>query len=102
MLTANSESLEKMEVLYPGIKGQIEHFENAELPSCKLCGSADTASTQVGVIGRSIHIAGATTKFHLRPNDKPGNYFCNKCRKYFDDKKPNKLQNGGGRVSVKV
>ena len=102
MLKATNEYLKKVEVLYPGIKGQIEHFENAELPSCKLCGSADTASTQVGVIGRSIHIAGATTKFHLRPNDKPGNYFCNKCRKYFDDKKPNKLQNGGGRVSVKV
>ena len=101
MLKADNDYLKKVERLYPGIKDQIEHFENAKLPTCKFCGSADTASTQVGLIGRTIHIAGATTKCHLRPNGKPGNYFCNKCRQYFNKQKANKRHKGGSHVPDK-
>lgn len=71
---------------YPGITEQIRHFEEMELPSCPHCGSGDTASVQVGIIGRTIYIAGSTKKFKLVPNmkDKSGKYFCNNCKKYYD------------------
>ena len=75
-----------LEERYPGITEQIRRFENAELPPCPHCGSSDTASVQVGIIGRTININAATRKFKLVPNmpDKRGDYFCNKCGKYFD------------------
>jgi hypothetical protein len=67
-----------------------------ELPSCPHCGSGDTASVQVGIIGRTIYIAGSTRKFKLVPNmkDKKGKYFCNDCKKYFGDE-----EEGGGEIS---
>ena len=71
---------------YPGITEQLRQFEKAELPSCPHCGSDDTASVQVGIIGRTIWLAASTKKFKLVPNmvDKQGNYFCNECKKFFD------------------
>lgn len=71
---------------YPGITEQYRHFEEAEPPSCSHCGSDDTASIQVGIIGRTIYLAGASKKIKLVPNmsDKKGKYFCNECSKYFD------------------
>jgi ribosomal protein L13E len=71
---------------YPGITEQIRQFEEAEVPSCPHCGSGDTASVQVGIIGRTMIIAGSTRKFKLVPNvsDRLGKYFCNECKKYFD------------------
>jgi hypothetical protein len=39
----------------------------------------------MGIIGRAISIAAATTKFKLIPNGpKPGKYFCYICDKFFD------------------
>jgi len=74
-----------MESQHTGMIEQIMRFENAELPNCAHCGSADTADVQVGIIGRTIYIASATTKFQLIPNGHlPGRYFCNHCRKFFD------------------
>ena len=85
MLNFDEEKLDRLEKDYPGIKEQIYRFEDATLPACPRCGSEDTADVQVGIIGRTIAIAGATTKFHLIPNlPKPGTYFCNTCREYFD------------------
>lgn len=77
--------LKQMERQHPGIMDQIMRFENADLPSCSHCASTDTADVQVGIIGRTIYIGTATTKFHLIPNGpRPGRYFCNHCRKFFD------------------
>jgi len=71
---------------YPDLTEQIRRFEEAELPSCPHCGSGDTASVQVGMIGRAITIAASTTKVKLVPNatEKLGIYFCNECGKYFN------------------
>ena len=75
-----------LEERYPGITEQIRRFENAELPPCPHCGSSDTASVQVGIIGRTLNIAASTRKFRLVANmsNKGGNYVCNKCGKSFD------------------
>ena len=79
-------SMSRMERQYPGITEQYFRFEEAELPPCSHCGSRDTASVQVGIIGRTIYLAGASKKFRLVPNvsDRKGKYFCNDCNKFFD------------------
>ena len=79
-------SMSIMKAQYPDITEQYLSFDEAELPSCSHCGSKDTASVQVGIIGRTIHLAGASRKFKLVPNgsDKKGKYFCNACGKFFD------------------
>ena len=84
MIKITEHEIRKMEEQRPGITEQIWDFENMDLPACPVCGSADTASVQVGGIGRTINIGAATTKFHLmlNVNDK-GIYFCNVCRKQF-------------------
>ena len=71
---------------YPGVEEQLRRFKEAELPSCPHCDFSDTASVQVGVIGRTMYLAAMTKKFHLVPNmeDKLGKFFCNNCGKYFD------------------
>jgi transposase-like protein len=84
MLKIDKETLKHMERQRPGIEKQILQFEKAKLPACPRCQSKDTADVQVGIIGLTINIAAATTKFKLIPNGpKPGQYFCNACRKYF-------------------
>jgi hypothetical protein len=79
-------SLEIMERQYPGITETYHRFEEAELPSCSHCGSNDTASVQVGIVWRTIYLAGISKKFKLVPNvsDRKGRYFCNNCEKFFD------------------
>lgn len=84
MIKVSQEEIETMEHRYPGIKEQIQHFETMDLPACPICGLNDTASVQAGVIGRTILITAATTKFHLMPNyNGKGRYFCNVCKKQF-------------------
>jgi hypothetical protein len=75
-----------IEERYPGITEQLNHFKQIKLPSCSHCGSTDTASVQVGIIGRTILLAGLTKKFKLVPNakDRLGKYYCNTCGKFFD------------------
>ena len=79
-------SMSTLEDQYPGITEQYLRFENAELPPCSHCGSNDTARVQVGIVGRTIYLNGASRKFKLVPNmsDKQGKYFCNHCEKFFD------------------
>ena len=86
MLKVDQETLDEMEQQHHGIIKTIMFFENAELPVCSHCGSSNTADVQVGIIGRTIYIASATSKFKLVPNvpDKKGKYFCNECGKFFD------------------
>jgi len=85
MLKINKETLDHIEKQYPGIGESIFAFEKATLPVCSGCGSEDTADVQCGIIGRTINIAAATTKFKLIPNgSKPGKYFCNTCNEFFN------------------
>ena len=90
MLKIANKELDRLEKQYRGIARQIRQFENAVLPQCPRCGSKDTADVQCGIIGRTINIAAATTKFKLIPNGPaPGKYFCNACNEFFDWTKRN-------------
>ncbi len=85
MLTTDEKTLNQMEKQHPGIRETIRFFEEATVPACSRCGSSDTATVGCGIVGRTISIAGATTKFRLIPNGPPpGRYFCNACEKFFD------------------
>ncbi len=84
MLTVSPNELETLEERYPGIAEQIAAFEAKPLRPCPGCASDDTADVQVGVIGRTMAIATATTKYHLVPNSATGAFFCNSCKSFFD------------------
>lgn len=84
MLKVDEARLDEMEKQRPGIKERILEFENAELPPCPHCRSEDTADVQVGLVGQTINIAAATSKFALIANGpRPGEYRCNSCERYF-------------------
>lgn len=88
MIKVSENEIRHMEKQHPGITEQIRDFENMEIPQCTKCGSTDTASIQVGVIGRTMYLAMATTKFKLFPNGNgKGIYFCNTCKVQFGPKK---------------
>ncbi len=85
MLKISQETINGMEGERPGVRDQIMRFENADLPACPKCNSENTADVQIGFIVRTMYIASATTKFHLLMNlPRPGRFFCNACREYFD------------------
>jgi len=81
----NDRDATNLEDDYPDITEQIRRFAEAVLPSCPHCGSSNTASVQVGMIGRALTIAESTPKVKLVPSakDKLGIYFCNECGKFF-------------------
>jgi hypothetical protein len=84
MLKEDDAWLAQVEAQYPGIREDIRHFEEAQLPACSACGSADTAKVICGVIGRTMHIVGATTKAALiAKGPAAGAHFCNACRAFF-------------------
>ncbi len=84
MLRFTEEHLEEIERQYPGLRETVHHCEEAALPSCAHCGSADTAAVGIGIVGYSIHLAAATTKYKLLANGPaPGAYFCNACERFF-------------------
>lgn len=59
-------------------------FIQMEVPACTQCGSRNTASVQVGVIGLTIRLAATCRKFKLTPNGpKPGDWFCHSCQQFF-------------------
>jgi hypothetical protein len=64
MLNVGEDTLETMEHLYPGIRKTVKYYESLYLPRCPTCASEDTAKVSAGSIGRSIHVASATTKMH--------------------------------------
>jgi len=85
MLKIDEAAIDHMEAQHPGIREQIAQFEAVELPPCTECGSTDTAAVHVGIVGRTIYIAAATSKFTMVFNGpRPANYRCNTCRAYFD------------------
>jgi hypothetical protein len=85
MLTIDRKTFGRLEKQYPGIGDAIRRYEQASVPACPGCGSGNTATVGCGLIGRTINIAGATTKFRLIPHGpKPGQYFCHACSKFFN------------------
>jgi hypothetical protein len=89
MLKVKPSDLEGFERSHPGIRTQILRIESALLPACPACDSTNTADVEVGLVGRTLSIASATTKFHLVPyGPKPGDFFCRDCRRYFDNAGP--------------
>jgi hypothetical protein len=84
VLTIDQSQLDRLEEKYPGIGETIRYFEEATYPACSPCHSEDTASVQCGIIGRTINIAAATTRFKLIANGPaPGRYYCNVCKQFF-------------------
>jgi hypothetical protein len=64
---------------------QYRRFTQLEVPPCTRCGTRNTASVQVGVIGLTIRLAATCRTFKLIPNGpKPANWFCNSCQHFFD------------------
>ena len=58
------------------------------LPPCSGCGSPNTARVSCGLIGRTILISAATSKFKLIPNPpKLGEYYCNDCGSFYPPKR---------------
>jgi hypothetical protein len=85
MLKVDGKLLQEMESHFSGIVESIRCFDEARLPACPRCRSNNTADVLISSTGRMIYIAAATTKVKLIPNlPKPGNYFCNKCEKFFN------------------
>jgi len=85
MRKIDNQTVMRLESQYPGIGEQIDRFETTVTPACRHCQSADTAEVQVGIIGRIIAIAGATSRIHLIPDGpKPAAYWCYPCRTYYD------------------
>jgi len=85
MLKVSLEQLELMGLDYPGIREQVISREEAEFPLCSSCGSPNTATVSVGAVDRSMSIVAATTRIKLVPNGpKPGEYFCNDCREFWE------------------
>ena len=84
MLKVTEAVLIRMEARRPGIREQIMRFDAANIPVCPGCGSDDTASVQVGVVGRLIEICCATSKVTMVANGpRAGKYWCNSCREFF-------------------
>ena len=88
MLRYSEKQLQRVEANYPGVRESIERFEAMDIPVCPSCSSDDTAVIQVGLIGRTMTIAGGTTKFKLIPNRSTPKWkkkhFCRACEETFD------------------
>ena len=85
MLKIDKETLEQLENKYPGIGESINACEEKTLPVCALCRTENTASVGCGIVGRTINLAAATTKFKLIANGPiPGKYYCNACNEFFN------------------
>ena len=76
--------IEHVETIYPGFRQSLADAESRELPLCPTCGSTNTARVGGGLIGRTTHLAAATTKFKLVPNNRPADFYCNACDRFFD------------------
>ena len=84
MLKVDEEWIDRVEAQYEGFREMVHRWDAMELPPCPFCGSSDTAKVSAGLVGRSINLAGATTKIRLLPNGHPADYYCNQCESYFN------------------
>ena len=63
----------------------LKQYTEMDVPRCTHCGATNTASVQVGIIGLTIRLAATCRKFKLLANGpKPGSWFCNECKAFFD------------------
>lgn len=84
MLKVSDEELERLDDQYPGLRETILKFEALEVPDCPNCQSGNTASVQIGIIGRTIALVAATSKVKLFPNRTfEEEWFCHECQKPF-------------------
>jgi len=64
----------------------LRRFSRMSRPRCPACGSFETATVQVGLIGLTIRLAATCPAFKLLANGpKPGDWFCRSCETYFDE-----------------
>lgn len=84
MLLVDESELERLEWIYPGIRGSIQHFESASQPPCPYCESLNTTRVVGGVVGRTLYIAQVTTKMKLSPNATNGPWYCLSCEGWID------------------
>ena len=87
MLRYSEKQLRRVETNYAGVRESIEYYEAMDIPTCPSCASDDTALIQVGLIGRTMTIAGGTTKFKLIPYRREPKwkkkFFCRACEETF-------------------
>ena len=76
--------IQAAETMYPGFRQQLADAESSDVRLCPTCGSTNTARVAEGLIGRTIQLAAATTKFKLVPNKRPADFYCNACDQFFD------------------
>jgi hypothetical protein len=100
MLKVDKEWIDRVDGKRPGFREMVECWDAMELPPCPSCGSADTAQVSAGLVGRSIHLAVATTKIRLLPNGHPADYYCNQCQSYFNGPDGGHVKDIGGTYKV--
>jgi len=98
MLKVDQEWIARAEAQYPGLRKTIYSWDAMDLPPCPLCGSANTAKVSAGLVGRSLHLAAATTKIRLLANGYPADCYCNQCGRYFDGPDSGNAQTIGART----
>lgn len=87
MVKINDEWIRQAEIAYPGFKRTLSRYEAMRLPLCPVCQSTNTATVTMGIIGRSISIAAATTKVKLVTNPPAhGHLYCNDCETFFEER----------------
>ncbi len=75
----------------------VRRFTDMQVPRCVRCGSEDTASVQVGVIGLTLRLAATCRKFKLIPDGpQPGEWFCHGCGRFFDTPADGSVKSDGG------
>jgi DNA-directed RNA polymerase subunit RPC12/RpoP len=110
MLRVSRTWIDAVDEEYTGFSESVERWEASQLPRCPHCGSDETAKVSAGLVGRSIRLAAATTKIRLLANGHPADYYCNRCKSYFNENEGEhggpKHKGGGftipGRVVVKA
>ena len=100
MLKVDQEWIDRVDAQRPGFRETVERWDAADLPPCPSCGSDDTARVSAGLVGRSIHLAAATTKIRLLPNGHPADYYCNQCQSYFNGPDGGHVKDMGGTYKV--
>lgn len=84
MIKISEDRFKIYEQSYPGITEQILRYERGVLPPCIFCGSTDTAVVLRGIIGRTIHLASATSKVKLSIKIGNRHFYCNTCQQPFN------------------
>ena len=84
MIKISESQFRTYEQNYPGITVQILRYDCWVLPACVFCGSADTAVVLRGIIGRTLHLAFATSKVKLNAKSDSRHFYCHACKQQFD------------------